>query len=82
MNNMQLERVVEELITNVDVCKIVNDNAEKALAVRTHMQTVSKEKRKHFQRRRKRQRRIQLMQIAAQVVSFAIIAYMCMRGII
>ena len=31
MNNMQLDRVVEELITNVDVCKIVNDNAERHL---------------------------------------------------
>ena len=82
MNHMQLERVVEELITNVDVCKIVNDNAEKALAARAYTQTVSKRKRKYLQRRRKSQRRMQLMQIAVQVVSFAIIAYMCMRGII
>ena len=82
MNHMQLERVVEALITNVDVCKIVNDNAEKALAARTHMRTVSRDKRKRLQRRRKSQRRMQLMQIAVQVVSFVIIAYMCMRSII
>lgn len=82
MNHMQLERVVEELITNVDVCKIVNDNAEKALVARTHMRTVSRDKRKRLQRRCRSQRRIRLMEMAVQIVSFAIVAYMCMRGII
>ena len=82
MNNMELDRVVEELITNVDVCKIVNDNAEKALAARTHMRTVSRDKRKRLQRRRRSEAGIRLIEMAVQIVALTIVAYMCMRGII